>query len=49
MRNPASVWCLQRGGQQIEETSPTGGKLYCQLPSGERIEEWTLFHRDHAQ
>ncbi|MGC0837722.1 putative hemolysin [Pantoea agglomerans] len=49
MRNPASEWCLQRGGQQVKEASPTGSTLYCLLPSGERIEQWALFHRDHPQ
>ena len=49
MRNPASEWCLQRGGQQVKEASPNGSTLYCQLPSGERIEQWALFHRDHPQ
>jgi len=39
MRNPASEWCLQRGGQQTEKVSSNGNTLYCQLPSGERIEQ----------
>lgn len=47
MRNPASEWCLQRGGEEVKAVSPKGSALYCLLPSGERIEQWALFHRDH--
>lgn len=49
MRNPASQWCLQRGGQQVKDESPNTSTLYCLLPSGERIEQWALYHRDHPQ
>jgi len=49
MRNPASEWCLQRGGQQVKEAASSSSVLYCLLPSGERIEQWALFHRDHPQ
>lgn len=49
MRNPASQWCLQRGGQQVKDESLSTSTLYCLLPSGERIEQWALYHRDHPQ
>lgn len=49
MRNPASEWCLQRGGQQVKDESSNNSILYCLLPSGEKIEQWALFHRDHPQ
>jgi len=49
MRNPASEWCLKRNGEQVQEKSSTGSTLYCLLPSGERVEQWALFHRDHLQ
>lgn len=49
MRDPASEWCLQRGGQQVKAASPNDSILYCQLLSGERIEHRALFHRDHLQ
>lgn len=49
MRNPASVWCLQRGGQEVKGISPADSTLYCLLPSGEHIEQWALYHRDHPQ
>ncbi|WP_262420575.1 DUF333 domain-containing protein [Pantoea vagans] len=49
MRNPASVWCLQRGGQELNDRLPSGAVTYCLLPSGEKIEQWALYHRDHPQ
>lgn len=49
MRNPASEWCVQRGGKQVQDTSSNDSTLYCLLPSGEKIEQWALFHRDHPQ
>lgn len=47
MANPASVYCVEKGGKsEIEETT-AGQTGYCLLPSGEKIEEWALFRRDH--
>ncbi|HCD1345936.1 TPA: DUF333 domain-containing protein [Klebsiella pneumoniae subsp. pneumoniae] len=49
MANPASVYCARLGGT-LEITKTAKGELgYCTLPSGERIEEWTLFRRDHRR
>ncbi|WP_346211206.1 DUF333 domain-containing protein [Hafnia paralvei] len=47
MANPASVYCQQVGGtlEMVQTDSGTVG--YCHLPTGEKIEEWTLFHRDN--
>lgn len=48
MANPASVYCGQRGGKLDIVKGADGGEAgYCTLPSGERIEEWALFRRDH--
>lgn len=49
MRNPASEWCVQRGGQLVQESSSNGSTSYCLLPSGEKIEQWKLFYRDHPK
>lgn len=49
MRNPASEYCVNRGGQQVQEKSSAGITTYCLLPSGERIEQWALYHRDHLK
>lgn len=48
MANPASVYCQQLGGKlEIVKGKDGGESGYCTLPSGERIEEWALFRRDH--
>lgn len=48
MANPASVYCGQLGGKLEIVKDKDGGEVgYCMLPSGERVEEWTLFRRDH--
>lgn len=49
MANPTSVYCLEKGGEQIPVQSPQGVRTECKLPSGEVIEEWELFRRDHPQ
>lgn len=47
MANPASVYCEKIGGK-LEIVKESGGEVgYCTLPSGERIEKWTLFRRDN--
>lgn len=47
MANPASVYCLEKGGQQIPIQSPQGVRTECKLPGGETIDEWELYRRDH--
>jgi len=48
LANPASVYCRQAGGKlEIVKDKDGGEAGYCTLPSGERIEEWALFRRDH--
>ncbi|MFV9998201.1 MAG: DUF333 domain-containing protein [Arsenophonus endosymbiont of Dermacentor nuttalli] len=47
MANPASVYCVQKGGKTEIVTTATGEVGYCHLPSSVRIEEWTLYHQDH--
>ncbi|OOV74527.1 DUF333 domain-containing protein [Enterobacter kobei] len=49
MANPASVYCLEKGGEQIPIQSPQGVRTECKLPGGEVIDEWTLYRRDHPQ
>ncbi|GLR10811.1 hemolysin [Mixta theicola] len=46
MPNPASVYCIQQSGTLERGQTADGEINYCHLPSGERIEEWTLFRRD---
>lgn len=47
MANPASVYCQQLGGELDMVESDSGTTGYCTLPSGERVEEWALYRRDH--
>ncbi|ELW1645686.1 MULTISPECIES: putative hemolysin [Enterobacter] len=49
MANPASVYCLEKGGEQIPIQSPQGVRTECKLPGGEVIDEWDLYRRDHPQ
>lgn len=48
MANPASVYCAERGGKSVIETDSAGAQTgFCHLPDGTKIEEWTLYRRDH--
>jgi putative hemolysin len=49
MANPASVYCHQSGGKLSVIDTASGKTGYCTLPSGELVEEWTLYKRDHPQ
>ncbi|MEA1064231.1 DUF333 domain-containing protein [Apirhabdus apintestini] len=48
MPNPASEWCISKGGKLEMVNTPKGTVGYCVLPGGERIEEWALYRRDHS-
>ncbi|WP_434668619.1 DUF333 domain-containing protein [Klebsiella sp. B345] len=47
MANPAAVCCTQKGGTLIPVQTPQGARSDCKLPSGETIDEWALWRRDH--
>ncbi|WP_394391861.1 putative hemolysin [Shewanella woodyi] len=47
MENPASSYCLALGGELTIETGLDGQIGICHLPSGESVEEWSLYRRDH--
>ncbi|GIU45382.1 hypothetical protein TUM4438_18720 [Shewanella sairae] len=49
LTNPASTYCVSLGGKVDIEKQAEGEVGYCSLPSGERIEEWTLYRKDHPQ
>lgn len=49
MANPASVYCIEKGGTRIAQHSAQGESSLCLLPGGERIDEWALWRRDHPQ
>ncbi|MFT8674764.1 MAG: DUF333 domain-containing protein [Acetobacter sp.] len=45
--NPASLYCVKKGGTLSMEHTDKGQVGYCHLPDGTVIEEWTLFRRDN--
>ena len=48
LANPASINCIQLGGR-LDIVKTGGGEVgYCNLRSGERIEEWELYRRNHG-
>lgn len=47
MPNPASVYCIDKGGKLVKVTNEKGDSFDCILPDGERIDEWALYRRDH--
>jgi len=49
MHNPAADWCQQSGGKLSLLQTEKGMTGYCTLPSGELIEQWALYHRDHPK
>jgi uncharacterized protein len=49
MHNPAADWCVRSGGKLSKVVTEAGVTGYCTLPSGELIEQWALYHRDHAK
>ncbi|WP_262349069.1 DUF333 domain-containing protein [Enterobacter asburiae] len=49
MANPASVYCVKQNGK-LDIIKEAGGEVgYCTLQSGERIEEWSLFHHGRSK
>ncbi|MCP1241261.1 putative hemolysin [Acetobacter lambici] len=49
MPNPASVYCVKKGGELKMETTDKGQVGYCHLPDGSVMEEWALFRQDNPR
>ena len=49
MPNPASVYCVKKGGELKMEMTDKGQDGYCHLPDGRVIEEWVLFRQDNPR
>nr|WP_321331589.1 DUF333 domain-containing protein [Alcaligenes faecalis] len=45
--NPASAYCVEKGGRLDIVNTPAGQVGMCTLPDGTVIEEWELMRRDH--
>ncbi|HEY2455049.1 MAG TPA: DUF333 domain-containing protein [Scandinavium sp.] len=49
LANPASIYCIKQGGKLDIEKTSNGEIGYCNLPSHERVEEWTLYRRNNGK
>ena len=49
MANPASVYCVEKGGTVDIRQTKDGQLGWCKLPNGTEIEEWALYRRDHPR
>ncbi len=49
MPNPASLYCVKKGGELKMETTDKGQVGYCHLPDGRVVEEWTLFRQENPR
>lgn len=49
MPNPASVYCIERGGTIDIKESPKGNVSTCVLSDGTRIDEWAFYRKNHPQ
>ncbi len=47
--NPASEYCVKKGGKLEIVKDNSGEKGMCHLPDGTVIDEWELFRRDNHQ
>lgn len=47
--NPASEYCVKKGGKLEIVKDNSGEKGMCHLPDGTVIDEWELFRRDNQQ
>lgn len=48
LSNPASIYCIKQGGKLDIVKTGNGEVGYCNLPSRERVEEWTLYRRNNG-
>ena len=49
LANPASEFCVDRGGV-VEIVDEAGGQVgYCLLPDGTRVEEWEYFRANSPE
>lgn len=45
--NPASVYCIDQGGELLIKTGENGQYGICKLPDGREIEEWELYRQNN--
>lgn len=49
MPNPASVYCIERGGTIDIKESSQGNVTMCVLSDGTRVDEWEFYRKHHPQ
>lgn len=48
MANPASVYCVEQGGESILKMSKSGDQYgICRFSNGREIEEWKYYRENH--
>lgn len=47
--NPASLYCIERGGTIDIKESPQGSVSTCVLSDGTRVDEWEFYRQNHPQ
>ena len=47
--NPASVYCIERGGSINIKESPQGDVTTCVLSDGTEIDEWAYYRQNHPK
>jgi hypothetical protein len=47
--NPASVYCIERGGSIDIQETPQGDVSTCVLSDGTRVDEWEFYRQNHPQ
>jgi putative hemolysin len=49
LANPASAFCIKRGGKLEIRTGPGGQYGVCRLSDGREIEEWSYYRADRGK
>jgi putative hemolysin len=49
MPNPASLYCVKRGGTLTIKNTEKGQTGYCTLPDGTVEEQWALFRKNYPK
>ncbi|KII76670.1 DUF333 domain-containing protein [Vibrio renipiscarius] len=47
--NPASVYCVERGGALEMMTLDGQRTTFCVLENGEKVEQWEYYKQNHTQ
>ena len=48
MANPASVYCVEQGGESITKQNKDGSEYgICKFKDGKEVEEWEFYRKNH--